>query len=483
MSSSSLRGRTRNSGWQWLIIGVIFGLGCGSLACLGSYALGIIRLNVPGQLVAAAPTPTVGPTNTPFIITATPAPTNTPLPPSDTPQLSSTPLAAPSSSAAQNVTTASPSATPYIVINTPSDTNAGSPAASVPTVAAVGTSLVPATSAPLPISNAALPAATGAALPALSTDGVIANLTTTELIAINGGTFKMGTTAKESAQAVDDCINRDKGLCQIGDTSDSQPEHDVTLNTYQLEKYDVTYEQFLAFLNSLSQPYKTACGGQPCIAIQDAQNKASPIKFDGVSYQVTAVFLKNPVTFVTWYGANSYCKAIHRRLPTEAEWERGARYTDKRLYPWGSSWDANNANTSRPTPGKGFTVPVGTYSTGASPEGLYEMVGNASQWVADWYDANYYKSTDQTHWLNPKGPPTGTQKVYRGGEWDETPFFARAVNRQSAPPDTARSGTGFRCAADAGATGSNNGSTGSNSSNGSSNSGSASGAVKPTLAP
>ena len=307
-------------------------------------------------------------------------------------------------------------------------------------------------------------------------------MTTTELVTINGGTFKMGTTAKESAQAVDDCTNRDKGLCQIAYTSDSQPEHDVTLNTYQLEKYAVTYEQFLAFLNSRNESYKTACGGQQCVAIQDAQNKASPIKFDGVAYQVTAVFLKNPVTFVTWYGANSYCKAIGRRLPTEAEWERGARYTDKRLYPWGSSWDPANANTSRPTPGKGFTVPIGSYPTGASPEGLYEVVGNASQWVADWYDANYYKSTDQTHWLNPKGPPTGTEKIYRGGEWDEAPFFARAVNRQSAPPDTARSGTGFRCAADAGANGtgdsSSTGGTGANNT-----SGTPTAAVKPTLAP
>jgi formylglycine-generating enzyme required for sulfatase activity len=475
MSSSSLRGRTRNSGWQWLIIGVVFGLGCGSIACLGSYALGLIRLNVPGQLVAAQPTPTVGPTNTPFIITATPAPTNTPLPITDTPQIANTALPAPS----QPAQVLPASATPYIVINTPSDASPNGTAA-LPTFPPVGTSLVPATATPVPtISTIVTTPSSGVTLAAPSNGGVIASLSPTELVTINGGTFKMGTTTKEAAQAVDDCTNRDKGLCQISYTSDSQPEHDVTLNTYQIEKYTVTFEQYLAFLNSLSESYKTACGGQQCVAIQDAQSKASPIKFDGVAYQVTPVFLKNPVTFVTWYGANAYCKAIGRRLPTEAEWERGARYTDKRLYPWGSSWDPANANTSRPTPGKGFTQPVGSYPTGASPEGLYEMVGNASQWVADWYDANYYKSTDQTHWLNPKGPPTGTEKVYRGGEWDEVPFFARAVNRQSAAPDSSRSGTGFRCAADAGANGSNGGaSSGNSSANATSPA-----AVKPTLAP
>jgi formylglycine-generating enzyme required for sulfatase activity len=325
----------------------------------------------------------------------------------------------------------------------------------------------------------AAPAGTSAATQAVSGAGVTippqkssipTNLTATDLIPIDGGTFAMGTDNTELNQAVNDCVNRDKGKCAIADGQDSIPIHQVTLDSFQIEKYEVSYDQYLAFLNSLlPTSYKTGCGGEPCVALNDT-DKSSVLKLDGTTYKLTNdIFHNYAATFVTWYGASAYCQSIGRRLPTEAAWERVARSagphkgTDKRLYPWGTAWDPNNANTNRPTPSKGFTQPIEAYPTGASADGIYGLSGNAAEWVSDWYAADYYKSTDSSHLLNPQGPASGQQKVVRGGAWDEVPFFARTVQRQSQLPGRAYSDVGFRCAANSPA---NGGSSGAGSANG-----------------
>jgi formylglycine-generating enzyme required for sulfatase activity len=154
---------------------------------------------------------------------------------------------------------------------------------------------------------------------------------------------------------------------------------------------------------------------------------------------------------VTWYGAQSYCEAIGRRLPTEAEWERAARGPQNFLYPWGNLFTTDNAKTSRPRPDDpslAGAVAVGSYPTGASLYGMLDMAGNVAEWVSDWYSPTYYTQLTQTGApvLNPQGPPAGTSKVVRGGSWDTPPFFARSVHRQESEPQNQTLWLGFRCA-------------------------------------
>ena len=261
----------------------------------------------------------------------------------------------------------------------------------------------------------------------------------------------MGTTAAEVLTAVTACQD-DGGNCQISFGEDSSPPHQVTLNAFQIEQTEVTYEQYLAFLNFLGpRSHLNGCDGFACIATLN-ETDVSNVTFDSANYRVPAVLNRFPVANVTWYGARAYCRAIGRRLPTEAEWERAARGSDGRIYPWGNDRDVNLANTSsRPdlAPEQRGAVEVGSYpALASSPYGAQDLSGNVAEWVNDWYAPTYYSQAEAAG-LNPQGPPVGTEKVLRGGSWDARTFFARAVHRQSLEPDQARIWGGFRCAADA----------------------------------
>jgi iron(II)-dependent oxidoreductase len=169
--------------------------------------------------------------------------------------------------------------------------------------------------------------------------------------------------------------------------------------------------------------------------------------FNEDTYEITAPIGNQPVTGVTWYGAQAYCEAIGRRLPTEAEWEFAARGVTGYIYPWGNQWDAAFAKTSIPVTGEVGALPVGSYRSGASMFGLMDMAGNVAEWVQDWYDPSYYQQLGASG-ENPTGAAAGVEKVIRGGSWDAKPFFARSVHRQSREPHTSGAWLGFRCAAD-----------------------------------
>jgi formylglycine-generating enzyme required for sulfatase activity len=267
------------------------------------------------------------------------------------------------------------------------------------------------------------------------------------LALVNGGTFQMGTTPQEVAAAVSLCVNVQKGNCNLSMGEDSAPPHNVTVNSFEIERTEVSYEQYAAFLNAMGVgSHQTACSGLPCLKVR-SEDKNSNVLFNGQKYTVPAVIAEFPVVGVTWYGADAYCRAVGRRLPTEAEWELAARGLDGRIYPWGNDWDANRARTNFPPALQPGPASVSSYPGGASPSGVFNMAGNVAEWVADWYSFDYY-GRPEASMLNPKGPISGSVKVVRGGSWDAKPFFARSVHRQSWPPAESGSWIGFRCAAD-----------------------------------
>ena len=142
-----------------------------------------------------------------------------------------------------------------------------------------------------------------------------------------------------------------------------------------------------------------------CSAFIDARGHRTPSYWNDSNWNDP----NQPVVGVTWEDANAYCSWAGKRLPTEAEWEKAARGTYGRKYPWGDLWDPSRANSGESKLGK--TVAVGSYSGGVSPYGARDMTSNVWEWVADWYDANYYQSAPSR---NPKGPDSGQLRVRRG---------------------------------------------------------------------
>ena len=170
------------------------------------------------------------------------------------------------------------------------------------------------------------------------------------------------------------------------------------------------------------------------------------ITFDGETFSPVAGYEDHPVTYVTWFGAKAYCEFYGWRLPTALEWEKAARGTDGRAYPWGDDIEARNANyyaSGDPFEadfGKlGDTTPVGFYNgqsyggfetlDSPSPYGLYDMAGNVWQWTGDVYENQHYR-------------------YMRGGSKADYGYMLRAWSTNNAGPDYYSPNVGFRCARD-----------------------------------
>jgi eukaryotic-like serine/threonine-protein kinase len=252
------------------------------------------------------------------------------------------------------------------------------------------------------------------------------------------------------------------GDFQMGsDTEDSneKPLHTVYLDAFWIDKTDVTNAQFAQFVNDSG--YKTdAEKGGSSIVFNINSEKLEVVKgADWKHPQGTVDSLKGlekyPVTQMSWNDAAAYCKWAERRLPTEAEWEKAARGTDGRSYPWGNQPPAGNllnfadknlpANQSDNSIDDGyrFSSPVGNYPDGASPYGVLDMAGNVWNWVADWYDGGYYQGSPEQ---NPQGPSSGTTRVLRGGGWGDNANNTHSDNRVSSKPNSRGPSLGFRCA-------------------------------------
>ena len=144
---------------------------------------------------------------------------------------------------------------------------------------------------------------------------------------------------------------------------------------------------------------------------------------------------------VDWAGARTYCEWTGGNLPSEAQWEKAARGTDQRAYPWGEEFDQNKCNTKE---GEiNHTTRVGSFSPdGDSPYGLSDMSGNVLEWVIDWYDIDYYPRSSSD---NPRGPIKGERRSLRGGSFYTDLCNARTTYRYYDVPYGSSPGVGFRC--------------------------------------
>ena len=254
------------------------------------------------------------------------------------------------------------------------------------------------------------PVAGSADLPKTATgrDGAPLNL-------IPAGEFLMGTSIS----------NRDGGR-------DEYPERRIVIDAFYMDSVEVTNGRYLEFVKASGH------------RIPEHPRDKKLTLWQGAT--VPAAFTDHPVINVDWYDAAAYCAWAGRRLPTEAEWERAARGTTGRRFPWGDAEPtrtlANYLNQWRNGAG---LEPVGSHPRGASSEGVQDLQGNVWEWVADWYDPHYY---DKGPLRNPKGPEEGTRKVIRGSGWESEAPLLRSAHRLSSDPKNRNHSLGFRCAMD-----------------------------------
>ena len=224
------------------------------------------------------------------------------------------------------------------------------------------------------------------------------------MVTVPEGVFRMGANGTDALE-------------------DEKPQHEVWIDRFEIDRDEVTTGHYAEFLASTKHPV--------------------PWQWESVDL---SQHYDRPVIGVSWFDAEAYCGWRGKRLPTEAEWEKAARGIDGRLFPWGNqSPREESANFGL---GARFSysqvlAPVERYEQGRSPYGLYQMAGNAGEWVADWYGSNYYE-TGPRH--NPSGPDAGSFRVVRGGSWSDLPKYLLTYGRFKLPPETRNSYTGFRCA-------------------------------------
>jgi len=264
------------------------------------------------------------------------------------------------------------------------------------------------------------------------------------MVDVPEGNFLMGSDKSKDPEAYNDEI----------------PQHRVYLGAFRIDRSEVTNAVFAKFIQETHYQTDAEKAGSGFVLNLSAQRWEDTQGADWQHPQGPSSSLdglnNHPVVQVSWNDAKAYCKWAGERLPTEAEWEKAARGTDGRIYPWGDqkpsgdllNFADSNLGTSWGDPsmddGYRFTAPVGNYPSGASPYGALDMAGNVWEWVADWYDETYYQGNQPER--NPQGPSSGTNRVLRGGSWNDGARSVRAASRSWNTPDLRLNYIGFRCA-------------------------------------
>lgn len=207
---------------------------------------------------------------------------------------------------------------------------------------------------------------------------------------------------------------------------DEAPAHPVYLKAYFIDLKEVTQSEYDRFVKMTKR-------NPPQV----------PVFEEDISKLLDPDF---PVVGIGWNDAFAYCRWAGKRLPTEAEWEKAARGEGRRLYPWGNEFSYRFSNIDGQDDGAKYLAPVGSYEGGRSPYGVYDMMGNVAEWVADTYHPNYYQNSP---FLSPTGPDSTEFKVMRGGTWRDSKLNARLTKRFSAKMWRTDATIGFRCAQDA----------------------------------
>jgi formylglycine-generating enzyme required for sulfatase activity len=240
-----------------------------------------------------------------------------------------------------------------------------------------------------------------------------------EMVRVPAGAFTMGT---------------DDG------PADERPAHSVTLRAFEIDRLPVKNAQFALFLERRGAAH---ADGRRYFDWDDSDAR---IHRAGERWRADAGFADHPVIEASWLGAAEYCRSVGKRLPTEAEWEKAARGTDARRYPWGS--EAPDASRARFGGRYGDIEPVGSRPAGASPYGALDMAGNVWQWVSSAYRPYPYRADD-----GREDPAAGPARGTRGGSHDFGPEALRASERGrtvSRGPAAGHHNIGFRCARQAG---------------------------------
>jgi len=302
----------------------------------------------------------------------------------------------------------------------------------------------------------ALPACAGAPTPTVPSGSISTRVAKKDgmvQVFVPAGEFRMGSTKADI-----DLILKECDYCLREWFDNEMPQHKVYLDAFWIDRTEVTNAMFAKFVAETG--YQT-----------DAEQIGAGIAFRLSSYDWAMTKGANwqhpqgpttnidglddhPVVQMSGNDAEAYCAWAGRRLPTEAEWEKAARGTDGRTYPWGDQSPAGNllnfadrnlnANESDNSVNDGyrFTAPVGSYPDGASPYGAFDMAGNVWERVTDWYSDTYYAHSPER---NPTGPSSGDHHILRGGSWSRMFRYVRVTSRYPYLQLNRSAGLGFRC--------------------------------------
>jgi formylglycine-generating enzyme required for sulfatase activity len=250
------------------------------------------------------------------------------------------------------------------------------------------------------------------------------------MVYIAAGEFTMGSSDAQVDEAWQTC-ERYYSNCDRVWFEDERPQHGVYLDGFWIDRYEVT-----------NLDYRRCVDAGGCL--QPSNRYLGNPQYDHY-----------PVVNVSWDEARAYCQWSGKRLPSEAEWEKAARGSDGRVWPWGDAFDPSRANgcdvncaqdwrVQEWNDGYADTSPVGAYAPqGDSPYGASDMAGNVWEWVTDWYSESYYGQSPDS---NPRGPDAGDRRVVRGGSFASRVYYLRTSHRMRYAPEEHLNNVGFRCA-------------------------------------